>query len=551
MATVREKTFDILRSLGMTTIFGNPGSTEETFLKDFPVDFSYTLALQEASALAMADGFSQATHQAALVNLHTAPGTGNALGNLVTAFQNKTPLIVLSGQQTRKMLAIEPWLTNVSATEFPKPWVKWSYEPPRAQDVPGAVLRAYAMATQAPMGPVFLSVPLDDWEETYIENGALSSKPSASGMNAPVRNFSQRFEPLSSALENLAQRLTTSQNPILVFGAAMDRDPRGWAAATSLAEHLQVPVWGAPASERACFPETHALFQGYLPFAIAPLAEKLKGHDLVCVFGAPVFRYYPYVAGEYLPSGCELVQISDDANEISKAPVGDGILGDPVIACERLLQLRPERRKARAVTARALPEKAFSLASSPLSAAFVFQTLAELKSPETILVNESPSNLSLFRQHLRTTRPASYYSMASGGLGFGLPCAVGVALSEKKQNAKVARPVVAVIGDGSLQYSIQALWSAAQNRLDLVVLVMRNFQYGILKSFAQHEATPGVPGLDLPGLDIMALAQGYGCRAIKVENEEQLRRAFLHLKTPQDGPLVIEVVIDRAVPNLL
>src|SRR6202161_324838 len=164
-STVRSVTYDLLRSLGLTTVFGNPGSTEETFLQEFPGDFRYVLALQEASAIAMADAFCKVTRRPALVNLHSSAGVGNALGNLVAAYHGNTPLIVTSGQQHRELLIGAPYLGNREATTFPKPWVKWSYEPARAQDVPEAFMRAYATARQPPAGPVYLSIPLDDWNQ--------------------------------------------------------------------------------------------------------------------------------------------------------------------------------------------------------------------------------------------------------------------------------------------------------------------------------------------------------------------------------------------------
>jgi benzoylformate decarboxylase len=163
--TVRDVTFDLLRAYGLTTVFGNVGSTEETFLKNFPSDFRYVLGLQEASVVAMADGFAQATRRPALVNLHTGAGLGNGMGSVLTAFQNNTPLILTTGQQTREMVLLEPWLTNVDATMLPRPWVKWAYEPARAEDVPAAFMRAIATALQPPSGPVYLSLPLDDWDK--------------------------------------------------------------------------------------------------------------------------------------------------------------------------------------------------------------------------------------------------------------------------------------------------------------------------------------------------------------------------------------------------
>src|SRR6202140_4771783 len=151
--TVHEATYRLLRKLGLTTMFGNPGSTEQPFLKNFPKDFQYVLCLQEASVVAMADGFAQATRKPVLVNLHTSAGTGNGMGNIMTAYQNKTPLIITAGQQTREMILCEPLLTNRDETMLPRPWVKWAYQPVRPREMPGAIMRAYALALQPPAGP--------------------------------------------------------------------------------------------------------------------------------------------------------------------------------------------------------------------------------------------------------------------------------------------------------------------------------------------------------------------------------------------------------------
>src|SRR5579875_3175457 len=320
--TVRDVTYQLLRKLGLTTVFGNVGSTEETFLKDFPSDFRYVLGLQESSVIGMADGFAQATRQPVLVNVHTGAGTGNAMGNLLTAFQNKTPLIVTAGQQTRDMLLLEPWLTDVEATMLPRPWVKWAYEPVRAQDVPAAFMRAVATALQPPSGPVFLSLPLDDWDKPCDEP-------------AVVRTVSRRIAPDPARLSEFAQAIRQATAPVLIYGAAIARG-NGWDEAVELAETLGAPVWAAPASERAPFPENHPLYCGGLPFAMGPLSKKLEGHDLALVIGAPVFRYYPYVPGPYLPPGLRLLHISDDPAETSRAPVGDSLVGDAVLSLATL-----------------------------------------------------------------------------------------------------------------------------------------------------------------------------------------------------------------------
>src|SRR5437762_332573 len=162
--TVREAVFGLLRDVGLTTIFGNPGSTELPMFRDFPADFRYVLGLQESVVVAMADGFAQARGTAAFVNLHSAIGVGHAVGSLFTAYKNQTPLVITAGQQARSILPFEPFLYSAQATELPKPYVKWSCEPARAEDVPAAIARAYYTAMQTPRGPTLVSVPVDDWD---------------------------------------------------------------------------------------------------------------------------------------------------------------------------------------------------------------------------------------------------------------------------------------------------------------------------------------------------------------------------------------------------
>ncbi|WDZ87006.1 benzoylformate decarboxylase [Micromonospora cathayae] len=531
MATVRDTSYDLLRALGLTTVFGNPGSTEQPFLQDFPADFRYVHALQEASAVAMADGYAQATGRPAHVNLHTAPGTGNGMGNLVTAWHNRTPLIVTAGQQTREMLLIEPRLSSPRAVELTQPYVKWSHEPVRAQDIPAALMRAYATAVQPPAGPVFLSLPLDDWHQP-------ADPP------PQVRTVATRVAPDPARLREFAGILAASDHPALVVGPAMDRAD-GWPAAVALAERLCCPVWSAPAPERAGFPEDHPQFQGVLPYAIGPLAEKLHGHDTVLVVGAPVFRYYPHVPGGYLPPGTRLLHVTDDPDEAARAPVGDSLLGDARLTAEALRDLLPPPHRS---PPPARPNPPPPETGLPLSPDAFFATLAAHWPADGVLVQESPSNLAALRRRFRVRRPASYFTMASGGLGFGLPAAVGIALAERDTGR--GRPVVAVIGDGSFHYSVQALWTAARLRLPLVVLIPVNQQYAILRSFAAHKQTPGVPGLDLPGLDVTAIAAGYGCAATVAGTPDEIAAA-LTAGLAADRPTVVPVPISTEVPALL
>jgi benzoylformate decarboxylase len=539
--SVREATFGLLRDLGLTTVFGNPGSTEETFLKNFPDDFRFVLALQEASVIAIADGFAQATRAPALVNVHTATGLGNAMGNLMTCFLNRTPLIVTAGQQDRRMLLLEPWLTDVEPEVQPRPWVKWAYEPARAQDVPAAFMRAYATAIQPPAGPVFLSLPLDDWQAPALGP-------------AVVRSASARIGPDPARVRLVADAIAAAKRPVLIFGAAVARGS-GWDQAVALAEKMDAPVWAAPSCERAPFPEDHPLYRGGLPFAIGPLARHLDGHDLAVVVGAPVFRYYPYIPGDYLPGGLRLWHVTDDPGEAGRAPVGDSVLGDPVLTLEQLLPLVPQGTRTTPMEP-PLPHRMSPLPQTPAAAQptgprharQVFDELRRLCPADAVLVEETPSNLGDLHAAWPITQPDAFYTMASGGLGWSAPASVGIALAERDSGRN--RLVVMVIGDGSFQYSLQSVWTAAQLRLPVLFVVLRNGEYAILKAFAEVEDSPGVPGLDIPDIDIVSLASGYGCHAARAETIETLR-SEVAAAAKRNAPTVLEVPIAATVPPLL
>ena len=521
--TVRDVTYDLLRSLGMTTVFGNPGSTEETFLKNFPDDFAYVLGLQEASVLAMADGFAQSTGRPALVNVHTSAGTGNAMGSLIAAYKGNVPLIVTAGQQTREMVSCEPYLTNKDATLLPLPWAKWAYEPARAEDVPGAFMRAYAVALQPPAGPVFLSIPLDDWDKPALGP-------------AVVRTVSHRVSPDLARLREFAGRIDTAKNPMVVLGPEVDR-AGAWDAGVAFAEKFGAPVYASPLADRVSFPENHRLYRGPVPMTIAGATELMRGHDLVIVIGAQVFRYYPYVAGEYLPEGSDLLHVTADPEIAAAAPVGDSLLGDPLLALEQLTELISDHSDRQLPAVQIPIETADRTESAPISTDAAWSTLAHVRPTESAIVMESTSTLAELRW-LPTTHPASFFATASGGIGWGVPAAVGIALGDRTRGVK--RTVLAIIGDGSFQYSVQAIYTAAQHKLPIVFVVMRNGEYSVLKSFALLEKTPGVPGLDLPGLDIESVAIGFGCHAVTVDDTDQLAKEF-DAALGADGPTVIVV----------
>jgi benzoylformate decarboxylase len=523
MQTVRDATFDLFRAHGMTTMFGNPGSTELPMLADFPGDFSYVLGLQELVVVGMADGYAQASGRPAPVNLHTAPGVGNAVGAIFNAQANKSPLVITAGQQVRAHLTMEATLTNRDATVTPRPYVKWSYEPPRAQDVPGAIGRAIHHASLPPKGPAFVSIPMDDWRAEADEDLA---------RNAVARSVSGRASPDPATLEELARRLERARAPVLIAGPDIDASG-GWEAAVALAERQRLPVWASPLTgvSRLGFPENHPNFAGVLPPAIGSVSEALEGHDLAVVVGSSVFPYYQYVPGPLLPEGLSLVAITSDPGEAARAPMGEAIVGDVAVALALLVGLVGESERPRP---EARLEPCEPPHADPMSGSEAMAGLADVWPQDAIAVVEAPSSMAALRNRLRLCRPGSYYQSAGNGLGFAISAAVGVQL------AQPGRPVICILGEGAAQYGITALWSAVTYDVPVTFLVLRNEEYMILKWFAAFERIAGIPGLELPGVDVAAVARGYGMQACDVTGREELAEAMRAAIAADDGPRLVQ-----------
>jgi benzoylformate decarboxylase len=523
--TVRDATYALLRTFGMTTVFGNPGSTELRMFRDAPDDFRYVLALQESSAVAMADGYAQATGNAAFVNLHSAVGVGHALGSIFTAMRNATPLVITAGQQTRAMLPTEPFLFSEQATELPKPYVKWSSEPARAADVPTAIARAYHTAMQHPRGPTFVSVPEDDWD----------------GDAEPVEphRIEGEFVGDSDALRAVAGALRESSRPALVLGPGVDRDG-AWDVTVELAERCGALVWVSPLSSRCSFPEDHPAFAGFLTPHRATLARQLEGHDVVVVLGAPVFTYHVHAGGPFLPTGATLYQLVDDPGVAAMAPVGTSVLTTLRAGVQAVVDHLGGERRGPAAGRTPRPAPA---ASVPISAAFVMHTVARLMPPDAVIVEEAPSHRNAMHDHLPIRTSGGFYCAASGGLGFALPAAVGVALGDP------ARRVIGLLGDGSSLYSIQALWTAAQHDLPIAFLILNNQGYGALKALGQAMGVDKPPGVDLPGLGFAELAAGFGCAARSITDAEELEEA-LRWALASARPAVLDVLVEASVARL-
>ena len=524
MGTVRDAVIGLLREAGMTTIFGNPGSTELPLFKNFPDDFRYVLGLQESVVVGMADGFAQATGNAAVVNLHSAAGVGHAMGNIFTAFRNRTPLVITAGQQARSILPFDPFLGSTQAPELPKPYVKWSVEPARAEDVPLAIARAYYIAMTPPCGPVLVSVPSDDW--------AVKTLP------VDAREVSRYLRPEPGLLAKIGDALDAARAPAIVVGASVDRDG-AWSEAIELAERHNARVYVAPMSGRCSFPEDHPLWAGFLPAMRDRIVERLAGHDLVFALGAPAFTYHVESKGAHLPDGARLVQLTEDPQVAAWAPTGTSVVGSIRLGLLDLLaRPAPAPRAAPALHVRParVPEP---LPGERLPVAWVLQTLTDVRPRDSIIVEEAPSARPTMHGHLPIFESETFYTMCSGGLGWGLPASVGVAMG------KPGARVIALVGDGSAMYAIQALWSAAQLGLAMTIVILNNRRYAALHDFARifgYRPDEPVPGTELPDLDFVGLAAAQGVRGLRVARADQLRPA-LEQALRSTEPMLVEVEI--------
>jgi benzoylformate decarboxylase len=522
---VKDATLDLLRAFGIKKVFGNPGSTELPFLSDWPDDIDYVLGLQEASVIGMADGYAQATRNAGFVNLHSAAGVGNALGNVYTAHRNQTPLVITAGQQARSILPLQAFLYAERASEFPRPYVKFSVEPARAEDVPAAIARAYYVAMQPPCGPTFVSVPIDDWTH--------QTQP------LEARRVSRQIGPDPDAMKTLIAALSKSERPALIVGPGVDR-AQAVELMVSVAEKTKAAVWASPFSARCSFPERHPQFAGFLHASPAQLSDALRDHDLIAVIGAPVFTFHVEGNASIFDGAATIFQITDDPTAAAATPVGTSIIASMKPALAMLLDLLPQTERAVA-KGRVLPPA--PVADDPIPVEFLLHTLSSAMPEGAVLVEEAPSHRPAMQKFIPMRGQDSFYTMASGGLGFSLPAAVGMALG---------RPgirTVCLIGDGSAMYSIQALWTAAQRKLPLTIVVINNAGYGAMRSFSQVMQVRSVPGLDLPGIDFVKMAQGLGCDAVRVSKASELASA-LQRGLAYDGSSLIEVIVDSSVPLL-
>jgi benzoylformate decarboxylase len=521
--TVREATFEVFHGRGLTTLFSNPGSTEVPFLTDLPRDVEFVLGLHEGPVVAMATGYALGRGAASLAVLHTTAGLGNAVGAIATARVNRAPVVIVVGQQDRRHLVFEPFLTGHLerlAGDYPV----WVDAPVRAGDVPGAIARA-AHEAETHRGPAVVIVPMDDWSaavDDEREDAAPDRVVRAAGAD-------------EAAVDELARRLDNAETPAIVVGAGAD-DEEAWSALERLAERLVAPVFQESFGARAGFPQDHRLFGGFLPADRPRLREKLAPHDVIFVVGAPVFRQSPYASGRFTEDDTRILVLGEHADEVHRSPAHLAVLGPVAATCRELAQRIPQRDADPPEQFRPPPAPA---PAHPMLAGHVLAALAERLPPEATVVEEAPVDRPELHERLLARRPLGFLSAAMGGLGFALGGATGLRM------AQPGRPVVAVVGDGSSLYGIQALWSAAHYKVGVLFVILSNGGYAIMDRLAER-AGGDAPWPQFADVDIAGVARAFGCESRRIERHDELLAALDEVipdLAARSEPLLLDVAI--------
>jgi len=544
---------EILAAGGVRYLFGNPGTTELPLMDALAGDerIRYVLALQEVAAVAIADGYAQATRTPGVVNLHISCGLGNGMGMLYNAYRSGTPLIVTAGQQDGRMSFEEPILWG-DMVAVARPWTKWAAEVRRVEDVPSAMRRAMQTALSPPTGPVFLSLPLDVQMETADVDVTPVGLPDA------------HVRPPVAAMDRAAQVLAQAKTPAILVGSRVV-EAGAVEALVAVAERLGAPVIHEAYTShgRSSFPSDHALAGGLLPFWSPDVRKRLADFDVLLVAGMKVMQQYIYhEPSRAVPEHVRLVQFDDDPWELGKNyPVEVGVVGHPKPTLEELASrlatiMTPEQREAAATRGAAVGrrhrqerealrrEARAQYDLRPMTPLAMLDRLADVLPDDVAVVEEAPTTSGAYFERIGALKNADgFFAQRGWALGWGLNCAIGVKL------AWPDRPVLALIGDGSAMYGIQGLWTAARHRLPITFVIPNNTEYKILKNCARVLDLPQARrerfvGLDLvePAIDYLGLARSLGVPAQRVNEPDDLtetvRRALRG-----DGPQLIEVPV--------
>ncbi|HZB37553.1 MAG TPA: thiamine pyrophosphate-dependent enzyme [Beijerinckiaceae bacterium] len=547
---------ELLRQEGVDILFGNPGTTELPLMDALAAghDLRYVLALQEAAAMAMADGYAQASGRLAAVNLHVAPGLGNAMGMLYDAQKAAAPVLVTAGQHDQGFNVTEPILWADLPT-MARPLVKWSAEVHRLADLPRMVHRAAKTALAPPTGPVFLSLPADILNaEADLDLGRPSRV--APGMRGD-----------RAALEAAAALLAAAERPLIIAGDAVAHS-RAHAELAALAELIGAPVYPESIASTASFPASHPLFRGAMVRLAPAIRDILAEHDVLFSASGDLFSLSLPSPIEPVPEGLKIVHLDVDPWELGKNfPIEVAILGDPKATLPELTALLRERmtsgararagERLAAESRRNRAEREALIARGeadrdriPVQPLALLSAIAAMLPKDAVVVEEALSSGTGLRRLLSSDDPQSFFGLRGGGIGWGLPAAIGVKL------ALPERPVVALIGDGSAMYTCQALWTAAHDKVAVAFVILNNRSYPILKqrlhALRGHAAQSDLyVGMELtePAIDFVALARSLGVGAERArsvaESTDLLAQALAG-----DGPMLIEVELDRAFKPL-
>jgi len=544
--TGRSAFLKLLIDEGVTHLFGNPGTTELPLMEvvpDFP-ELNYVLGLQEAIVVGMADGYARASGRLAACSMHVAPGLGNAMGALYNAKFSGSPLIVTCGQQEQGHGLLEPLLYD-PLVPIAQPMVKWAIEVTRAEDLPRIVRRAAKLALTPPTGPVFISLPGDVLDaEVEMDFGA------------PTR-VDARVRPSDEALAQLAAKLLAARNPMILAGQEISNHD-AFAEAAELAELLGAAVYQQPIPYCAQFPSAHPAYLGALTRHQKQVRALLQPFDLMLCLGADLLRMSVYSPSAPLPDGMQVLHVSERDWELGKnyptelalcANVKETLrallpllratrsAAQAEAAARRLAAL--EARNWTAQRAQARIEVMRTAETAPIDPRYLMLAISETLPPDGIVVEEALTSSAALPGFLELRDRRGYYGLASGGLGFGLPGAVGISL------AQPGRPVVAVIGDGSAMYGVQALWTAAHLKLPITYVIANNRSYRILKErLVSMRATDRFTGMDLrdPEIDFTGLALSLGMAAERVSAPQGIAPA-LRAALQAGGPHLIEVMV--------
>ena len=545
--TGRDAFLRVLGDEGVTKMFGNPGTTELPImhaLSSAP-DMGYVLGLQEAVVICMADGYARASGKLVSCNVHVAPGLGNAIGSIYTSLMSGTPMIVTAGQQEQGHGLTEP-LLYAPLVPIASPVVKWATEVNRIEDLPRILRRAAKVATTAPTGPVFISLPGD-----ILNNEAAIDMASATRVDTAVR-------PSDAALEQLAKRLLSAKKPVILAGHEIATSD-AFAEATALAETLGAPVLQQTVAWGAHYPSEHVAYLGALNRDQKNVRRILSDHDLMFCVGADVLKMSVWSETEPLPetTAVAMVGLRDwemgknfpaeialraDVKETLKAllPVLKK-LGGTALADRAKASLAEIATRNWSVQRAARKAKLTAPASEkPLHAEWAMMRLVDKMPEDAILVEEGLTSTTTLFNYFPFRDRNSYFGNVSGGIGWGIAAAVGV------QIAHPARRVFAVIGDGSAMYSITALWSAANQKLPVIFIIANNAGYQILKNrlkLFHGNDTPIGMDFDDPPMDIAAIARGFGVAAERVDTAAGFENALDQALARTGSPSLIEVMI--------